>query len=737
MSQLLKGELEPEKEPPLVSDEFDLDVGESSKDSAIVSVDREKEEIQDVDASMVTIITTIPTESTQKPSGSRKVSREDGEAGGSGDGSDKKSEDGQDEKGEGAGEDEKGKDGQISFWVRIIHWFTIMCWFVESCVISSTAKLNHVSRDYRYVSRRLAVEKRALKLLFEMEESGGINYDSEWKRTTLEKISRATVPRTSSSDSMKKMKRDLSAKKAEQPKADIMKRAEDTEREGEEDEDTESSTFLNSNAFVRLFRSLFYTIVSQSEIVCYTMVILNQLINASMLSLPLPIMVFLWGCMSVPRPSKTFWISLITYTEAVVVAKYIFNISVWPWIDYSEWAPKVVKGEGQNTNEEIISTHIDLALLLFLFFHRFMLKSLGLWDIDESHERVTASLEKSLEEEAKVKGISIDNITSQNKRFPRKASKKASRRNKVSTHDPVEDGITIDDPIKQIKSGSVDETVSGSSATKSTSASGDESITSAGACEERMGRMAKMSYAVRDTAVESIRPVRRFYHRLLHPPFRISHDYYSFMFAMDFFNFFIVVFAFNEFGSSTGENITKYFEDNKVPIPFLVMVMAQFLGMIIDRALYLRKNIKFRLYFHIILVIIVHTWLFFFLPSVTEKKFTNSADQSTGTSSSVCTSCCPPSRSKADTRLESWATRSPRSIPTSISTCSKATCLSLSCSTCDSSWTGSGLTRVWNWTSGPSWRTFSKICSNANVRWRSRKAFPSSEDLLDKSTPNT
>lgn len=113
-----------------------------------------------------------------------------------------------------------------------------------------------------------------------------------------------------------------------------------------------------------------------------------------------------------------------------------------------------------------------------------------------------------------------------------------------------------------------------------------------------------------------------FYHRLLHPPFRISHDLYTLMFVCDFINFFIVVFAFNAFGSSTGESITKYFEDNKVPIPFLLMIMAQFCSMVTDRALYLRKNIKLRVYFHIALVIIIHFWLFFALPSVTERKFT-------------------------------------------------------------------------------------------------------------------
>ena len=49
------------------------------------------------------------------------------------------------------------------------------------------------------------------------------------------------------------------------------------------------------------------------------------------------------------------------------------------------------------------------------------------------------------------------------------------------------------------------------------------------------------------------------------------------------------------------------------------MVMAQFCSMIIDRALYLRKNIKGRLLFHILLVIIIHFWLFFILPHVTDQ----------------------------------------------------------------------------------------------------------------------
>lgn len=35
--------------------------------------------------------------------------------------------------------------------------------FLESLIVSLTAKLNSVSKDYRYVSRKLSAEKKVLK----------------------------------------------------------------------------------------------------------------------------------------------------------------------------------------------------------------------------------------------------------------------------------------------------------------------------------------------------------------------------------------------------------------------------------------------------------------------------------------------------------------------------------------------------------------------------------------------
>lgn len=78
------------------------------------------------------------------------------------------------------------------------------------------------------------------------------------------------------------------------------------------------------------FQSLWFALISNTDLICYLLVFINMVASQSILALPMPLMVFLWGTLTVPRPSKTFWISLIAYTQ-VSSLKFVIWLSQWHW----------------------------------------------------------------------------------------------------------------------------------------------------------------------------------------------------------------------------------------------------------------------------------------------------------------------------------------------------------------------------------------------------------------------
>lgn len=90
----------------------------------------------------------------------------------------------------------------------------------------------------------------------------------------------------------------------------------------EELEQLQELNASNQSQLMRLVLALWFAIISHSDLVCYFMIFLHQIKSPTILSLPLPLMVFLWGTLTVPRPTKNFWVTLIAYTEV----NFQFNI---------------------------------------------------------------------------------------------------------------------------------------------------------------------------------------------------------------------------------------------------------------------------------------------------------------------------------------------------------------------------------------------------------------------------
>lgn len=70
----------------------------------------------------------------------------------------------------------------------------------------------------------------------------------------------------------------------------------------------------------RLIVAALQVVLSHSDLLCYFAMVLNVLMSGSVVSLVYPILTFLWALLSTPRPSKTFWVFIITYTEVMLGA---------------------------------------------------------------------------------------------------------------------------------------------------------------------------------------------------------------------------------------------------------------------------------------------------------------------------------------------------------------------------------------------------------------------------------
>ncbi|TMS39605.1 hypothetical protein L596_006103 [Steinernema carpocapsae] len=255
---------------------------------------------------------------------------------------------------------------------------------IHSCFDWVAALLNRQSRDHRYVAYVLNKEKEKLKT--NMREN---LYDvsnpiaaigQEWERRDLHCVS--------------------------------------SESDIEKLENEAHDRWIQKKVILRLLTAVGNCVAAHTDILCYFMAIIAHARCCGVITLPLPLLVFFWGTLASPRPSKLFWVTMIAYTQFTILMKFIFQFDFFPWNSpsfinlhtndvYS--VPKVL-----GIQKVDFFAFWDVALLISLFFHRYMLRRLGLWKdanvsdtfqngqeeiIFNAEETTTVSIEEPQEQE--------------------------------------------------------------------------------------------------------------------------------------------------------------------------------------------------------------------------------------------------------------------------------------------------------------------------------------------------
>ncbi|XP_061515010.1 piezo-type mechanosensitive ion channel component isoform X16 [Anopheles gambiae] len=464
--------------------------------------------------------------------------------------------------------------------------------FLAGVVGSVTLRLHRASRNYRYVMRVLTREKQVLK------ETPGFGVgvrdkDGVWTHYISRSGRLHTVSGLGAALAMISRKDPLREDKTDGSSTEAVKRTLD-EVSSEEDFSSRKHSVL-----FELFQAAWYAIMSHTDFICYFVVFLNQVNSASLLSLPLPLLVTLWGTLTFPRPAQTFWTMLIAYTQMVVLVKCIgqFEMFWWNQTPIPSNQPFHVARLFGIERKDGYATY-DLILLLMLYCHRFILKSLGLWksdpteepalseglyQVDPNDERAKALMALAEENEKKCETLEI------------RPPEELTGLSMVKINEKA--GTIVEEPI------------------------GEESNV---LCVSIHPEPAKKYFPqiAKEAFLRYSAALKAFFVQLLDRQSRKTTDVYGYMFLCDFINFFVILFGFSSFGTQDGDGgVLSYFEENRVPVTFLLMLIIQFFLIVVDRALYLRKNIQGKIIFQFILIIGLHVWMFFVLPATTERNF--------------------------------------------------------------------------------------------------------------------
>lgn len=133
----------------------------------------------------------------------------------------------------------------------------------------------------------------------------------------------------------------------------------------------------------KLLYCLSHVVMAQSELVCFMLILIVHLSKASFVTLPLPIIVFVWGALCVPGPPKSFWFFSTCYLQFIIIFRMVCQnktiLGIIERIDADNDRPFSL-ARLLGVHPSVNGTYWDIALLTMLFLHRYKLIRLGMYD---------------------------------------------------------------------------------------------------------------------------------------------------------------------------------------------------------------------------------------------------------------------------------------------------------------------------------------------------------------------
>nr|AQX17754.1 piezo mechanosensor [Hormiphora californensis] len=351
-----------------------------------------------------------------------------------------------------------------------------------------------------------------------------------------------------------------------------------------------SSPPVNGLIF-RITTAFYYFCLARTEILCFFFMLLNHVVNASLISMFYPIIAFLWGMVAFPRPSGIFWYIIIVYCKASIVLKYIFQFNIVTWNHQPDepmspmWLPALFGLT--KTDNLLLVTIWDLLILIFVFIHKSCLETAGIWSLW------------------------------------------------YNTLDDVEESDTdirkMVTPLKKSRSGEVSEDQGPSSLSGGPEGLQAETSLSGGSAGDRTEEdtergMMMMEDTVDFTMLAKLNFIIFFKHLTDKTKKDMPKDLYLGMLMCSLLAILVTFLCYSAFGKVEGQDkvdVSEIIATSLIPSAFLLILLAQFMKMIIDRIIYLKRSMIAKYFYQVLLVLGIHLYIFIAQPYMTGESFSS------------------------------------------------------------------------------------------------------------------